>query len=77
MKSLGKRVGVIRADELYTVNEIKLRLGVQEHGLRQMKRAGLKVIHFGRRNYVRGQSVLDFFERIEQHGKQGPACEAV
>jgi hypothetical protein len=61
----GKKTGAVKSDELYTVDELKRRLGVETQGLRNMKRAGLKVIHFGRRNYVLGRSVIQFFEGLE------------
>jgi hypothetical protein len=74
----GKRPGVVRADELYTLDELKRRLGVEVYALRQMKRAGLRVVQFGRRSYVLGRSVLEFFEGVESNGSagQGRAAES-
>lgn len=71
-----KKPGVIRDNELYTVDEVKRRLGVEIAAFRKMKRAGLKVIPFGRRHYVLGSSILKFFEGMQSNGNQDQAVEA-
>ena len=60
--------GSIRADELLTLRELKARLGWGEHAVRQARRAGLRLIPFGREKFALGSDVLAFFTRLaEQH----------
>jgi hypothetical protein len=55
--------GRIAADELYTLAEIKLRLGLGAAALRTARRRGLKVRKIGRRGFVLGKDVIAFIER--------------
>jgi hypothetical protein len=60
---------VIRADELYSLAELRRRLGWAEHAVRQARLAGLRMVVFGRAKYVLGSDVLAFFARLaEQQG---------
>jgi len=56
--------GSIRSDELLSLTELRRRLGWQEHAVRQARRAGLRLVSFGREKYVLGRDVLDFFARL-------------
>ena len=56
------RPGVISADSLYTLGEVRERLKLGEAAMRQARRAGLKVRTIGRRRYVLGKDLLDFVE---------------
>jgi hypothetical protein len=69
MTQPARKPGVIRKDELYTYEEAKRRLRIESYGFRQMKRAGMKVRTFGRRNYVLGKDVIEFFESLENENK--------
>jgi len=54
----------VSAGEVYPLPELTRRLGWGEHALRQARRAGLRVIAFGRCKYVLGSDVVDFFHRL-------------
>lgn len=54
--------GVVTADALYTLPEIKERLKLGPHALRMARRAGLKVRRIGRRGYVLGRDLIAFIE---------------
>jgi hypothetical protein len=56
-------VGRISADELYTLEEVKARLGLGVAALRTARRHGLKVRRIGRRGYLLGRDVMDYVER--------------
>jgi len=60
---------VVRDGELYSLQELRLRLQWQEHAMRQARVAGLKTILFGSKKYCLGSDVLEFFERLKT--KQG------
>ncbi len=64
--------GVVRADEVYRLAELKRRLGWQDHALRQARRAGLRLIPFGREKFALGSDVLDFFRRLADKQDGGP-----
>ena len=57
---------VIEAGSVYVFEEAARRLRWRRHSQRQALRAGLKVVKFGSRRYVRGQAVLDFFAQLEE-----------
>ena len=52
--------GHITGDALYTLDEIRERLRLGDHAMRQARRAGLKVRRIGRRGYVLGSDVIEF-----------------
>lgn len=55
---------VVRAGEVYSLAELRRRLGWAEHAVRQARLAGLRLITFGRAKYVLGEDVLEFFKRL-------------
>lgn len=55
--------GRISADELYTLEEIKARLGLGLAALRTARRRGLPVRKIGRRGYVLGRDLIAYLER--------------
>ena len=57
--------GLIAVDCLYTLAEIRQRLKLGQHAMRQARRAGLRVRRIGRRRYVLGRDVLEFLQREE------------
>ena len=60
-KSAGLQTsGVIRTDELYTLSEIKLRLGVSNATLRTARRAGLRVYYKHRHAFIYGRDWIDY-----------------
>ncbi len=56
-------VGEVKADSIYTLEEIQARLGLGLAALRTARRHGLKVRRIGRRGYVLGRDVMDYVER--------------
>jgi hypothetical protein len=70
--------GSVQAGEVLTLAELKRRLGWGEHAIRQARRAGLRLIPFGREKYALGMDVLAFFQGLaeQQPGSNGrPAHE--
>jgi len=58
-----KAPGVIRADELYTLEELQQRLQAGEWALRMARRGGLRMLKLGKRKYVKGSEVIRFLEQ--------------
>jgi len=54
--------GVIRADELYRLDELQARLQAGEWAIRQARRKGLRMYKIGKRKYVKGADVLAFLD---------------
>jgi hypothetical protein len=52
--------GVIRPDELYTLNELKHRLGITNSTLRAARRSGLRVYYKHRHAYVYGRDWIEY-----------------
>ncbi len=63
--------GQIMADSLYTLDELKSRLGLGSHAMRTARRSGLRVRYVGRRAFVLGRDVLEFVEQTGKVSKQG------
>lgn len=61
--------GVVSGGELYTLSQIKVRLGVSDAAMRQLRRKGLPIIRVGRRGYASGKQVIEFFERLLNDGQ--------
>ena len=59
-------VGTIQADELYTIGELKRRLGWGDHAWRTARREGIPVRRIGKKGYISGRSVISW---IEEAGK--------
>ncbi len=62
---------VIRAGEVYSLAELRRRLGWQEHAVRQARAAGLPLITFGRQKFCLGTDVLAFFQRLGERQRAG------
>ncbi len=58
--------GLIGASDLYTIGEIKRRLGISSWAMWRARRNGLKVYKIDRRRYVLGK---DFIHYVEVAGK--------
>ena len=52
--------GEIHADAMYTLAEIRARLGLGTYALREARRHGLPVRKIGRRSYILGKDILAF-----------------
>ena len=55
--------GSIRADELYTLPAVEKRLGFGVTAMRTARRNGLPVRYIGRKGFVAGKDLLEYFER--------------
>ena len=62
---------VVRAGEVYSLAELRRRLGWQEHAVRQARVNGLRLVVFGRAKYCLGSDVLKFFERLADRQAAG------
>ena len=58
--------GHVAADEMYTVREIKRRLGLGLHAMRSARKKGLRVLRIGRCDYVLGADLIKFAEQTNQ-----------
>ncbi len=58
--------GHISADCLYTLAEIKIRLGLGTHALRMARRKGLRVLRVGRCGFVAGEDLMQFIRDSAQ-----------
>ena len=56
--------GVISILEVYTIQELKVRLRWTDSALRAAKRRGLRLLPCGKRRYVSGKEVIRFLESL-------------
>jgi hypothetical protein len=63
MQTASERPGLITADSLYTLEELGARLRLGKAALRQARRKGLKIRRIGRRAYVLGRDVIEWFDK--------------
>ena len=63
MSTNGRSPGVIRADECYTVPELRRRAALGDYAFREARKAGLRIVEFGRKRYVLGQDWLEFLRQ--------------
>lgn len=63
--------GVINAQELYTIQQIKARLSIKDCAFRKLTRLGLPVIRIGSRGYLSGRQVIEFFEGMQGNANAG------
>ncbi|QEG35269.1 hypothetical protein [Bythopirellula goksoeyrii] len=57
--------GVIHADAVYTLEEVKKRMRLGAAALRTARRHGLKVHRVGSRNYIIGKEFIDYISQTE------------
>ena len=55
-------IGTIEADTLYTIRELKQRLGWGDHAWRTARREGVPVRRIGKRGYVSGRKIIEWIE---------------
>lgn len=56
--------GAITGDELYTLDEIRQRLGLGVAAMRSARRQGLRVRRIGRRGFVLGKDLISYVDRV-------------
>ena len=59
--------GVISAFEAYTIDELKLRLGIRESSIRQARLNGLRVAKLGRHRIILGEIPLAYLRATPPH----------
>ncbi len=62
--------GVIRPDELYTLEEIRNRLGISNSTLRAARRSGLRVHYKHKQGYIYGSDWIDHILRSDNEPSQ-------
>jgi hypothetical protein len=55
--------GEVLAAAIYTLDEINARLGLGKKAIRRARQQGLIVKRIGRRAYVRGSDLIEWFDR--------------
>jgi len=63
--------GTIRADELVSLSEFRRRFHLGEHFIRQFRKNGLRLVRFGREDFLLGRDVIGFFERLGEQQAAG------
>lgn len=58
--------GSVRADELYTIDEVKRRLAMRDTSWRTLLRTGLPLRKIGKRKFVLGRELIDHIAAIDQ-----------
>jgi len=66
---------VVSAGEIYDKGEVCRRLRWARHSWRQARRAGLRTVRFGARDFVLGAWIIEFFAALAD--RQGDNGEAV
>lgn len=56
--------GVVSAHDLYTLRQVAQRLGLTDSALRELRRRGLPVIRTGKRGFISGRQLIEFFEGL-------------
>jgi len=64
MAAATAKSGEIRSDTLYTIDEVKKRLGLGIAALRSARRRGLRVQRIGRRGYILGRDLINYFNQL-------------
>ena len=64
--------GVICGGEVYTEKEFRRRMLLADYAFRQAKAAGLRVVAFGKKRYVRGIDWMEFLARQAESKPPNP-----
>ncbi len=60
--------GIVRPDEMYTLHELKRRLGMSDSALRAARRKGLRVFYVHKRGFIFGKDLIDYI--LHSDGRQ-------
>ena len=60
------RCNISMERKVYSLAELRRRLGWAEHSVRHARLAGLRLVVFGRQKYCLGEDVLAFFRRLAE-----------
>ena len=66
-----RKAGEVSADCLYTLDEIEARLGLGKKALRTARRDGLMVKRIGRKGFVRGRDLIEWFDKHAKATTEG------
>lgn len=66
--------GVVRPDELYTLEEFKHRLGISSSTLRAARRSGLRVCYIHKHAYVYGRDWIDYVLHSQDEKSEQVTC---
>lgn len=66
MPARSQRPGVVIADAIYTLPEIKDRLNWSDSALREARRKGLLVHRSGKHGFVDGRDLIDFLTQRKE-----------
>ena len=69
--------GVIKPDELYTLQAFTRRLGIQAATLRSARRAGLRVFYVHKHAYVYGRDWIEYVLNSKPRHDVAPSSDAV
>ena len=73
---VGGAEGVVLPQALYTLRELGSRVGLGTWGLREARGAGLKVLRFHGRGWVRGADFIAFLEQQNGDGTRPKQSES-
>jgi hypothetical protein len=71
--------GVISANELYTLDELKRRMGLEHRAWLSLKKKGLRFSKVGRKSFILGRHVIEILEKDAQscHESKSSTLRAV
>lgn len=75
MDSKTKTCGLIRSGEMYTLDKFKSSLGLTDAAFRSLKRAGLPIVRYGKRGYLIGEIVIQFFSQLRDKESESEGSE--
>jgi len=75
--SANEPVGVVHAEEIYTLKEFSKRTGMRASSLRSARRAGLRVFYVHKHAYVCGRDWIEYVRNSSEQRCQEPVVEAV
>ncbi|MGI9458396.1 MAG: hypothetical protein ACR2NF_00215 [Pirellulales bacterium] len=58
--------GTITKDTIYSLPEVKSRLGISDSGLREARRKGLPIHRLGKRGFVSGAELIAFVTKGDE-----------
>ncbi len=69
--------GVIKPDEMYTLQAFTRRLGIQAATLRSARRAGLRVFYVHKHGYVYGRDWIEYVLKSKPRHEIPPSSDSV
>ncbi len=63
--------GIVRNDAAYSLRALSRETGLREHGLRQLRAAGLPMVTLGRERWVLGSDFIELLRRLRDANGNG------